>query len=121
MNNKKETIKKLWKLKTELPNMTYLNIYHELQDICYQFDCNDDEGLYLEDSMHNIYDFIEDDERLQYIVEEEAKNGIFRLKNFINTIQNNDIWYIDAYGNLEDVTDDTFINTIDELIEKLEG
>ena len=118
---KNETIKKLQDLKETLHNMTYLDIYEELQAICNEFDDNDNEGIYLIDRMYQIYDFIEDDERMEYIIQEEAKNGLSRLRCFINTVQDNDVWYIDAYGNLEDVTDNVFINCIDELIETLEG
>lgn len=120
----KETIEKLEGLKEKLKTMIYDDIYSELNNICWEYDdCDCSENrLYLLD-MLNGYNIVSDDELEDYIIPNELKEGgLQRLRYFLNDCDLSfNLYRIDSYGNLENVSDDLFIEIIDELIDLLKN
>lgn len=115
---KKETIKKLEELKEKLPSMDYENIYCDLDNILIDYDNEAQDNLYLSDSLSELVDFV-DDEIMGYLIE-DCENDIDRLRCFIGDTYTSSLYKANAYGNLENVSDDDFIYCIDEIIKRLE-
>lgn len=122
---KTETIKKLEELKENVKTMTYYDIYCDMCNICTDYDNEDDSDkkLYLYDKIHEIYEFVSDSDLEEYIIPNELKDGgLQRLRYFLNDCDLSwDIYTIDAYGNLENVTDDMFEDVITQLIDMLKN
>ena len=70
-----------------------------------------------------MYNFV-DDEILSYYIENEKDDyghyDLTRLRFFINNTYDDYIYYINAYGNLENVEKEDFNICIDEAISVLE-
>lgn len=114
---KKETIKKLEKLKKEVIHMDYDNIYCDLINILVDYDNEAQDNLYLYDTLNEIVEFV-DDEMIEYLIK-NCNNDIDRLRCFIGETYSSSIYKIDGYGNLENVVDDDFITCIDKIICKI--
>lgn len=112
---KKELIKQLENLKENLSSQTNEQNYCDLVNTLIDYD-NEHQGVYLYDTLREFYEFV-DDEILEYLIQEESKNGLSRLRYFINNTYDDDIYLLNAYGNLENVNDDTFSSAIDEMID----
>ena len=59
-----------------------------------------------------------DEEIMEYLIKENS-TSLSRLRCFIGDTYDNNIYKLDGYGNLENVSNDDFEYCIDECIEKL--
>lgn len=119
---KKETIKKLKEIKE---NLSYDNEenYRNMINTLIDYDNEAHDNLYLYDRIQEMYNFV-DDEILSYYIENEKDDyghyDLTRLRYFINNTYDDYIYYINAYGNLENVEKEDFNICIDEAISVLE-
>lgn len=116
---RKETIKKLEEVKNNLENRDNESNYCDMINTMIDYDNEAQDELYLYDTCRELIEFV-DEEILEGIIENELKNGIERLRYFINDTYDDTIYKINAYGNLENVSDDDFKYCIDEIIERLQ-
>lgn len=113
---KKETIKKLEEVKNNLSydnEKNYVNMINTMID--YDNEAQDD--LYLYDTAQELVEFV-NDEILKYLIEKNS-DSLSRLRYFINNTDDDNIYKLDGYGNLENVDIDDFEFCIDEIITKL--
>lgn len=101
-------------------NLTYdfEEDYNNIYNACVDY-MNNSQDWSLEDCFNDWvpYDTAEDIAK-----GELEKGGLVRLYYFLgNANMNNDLFKIDGYGNLEDITSDDFKYLIDDIIECLEG
>ena len=118
---KEETIKKLKELKD---NLSYDNEenYCDLVNILIDYDNEMQDKLYLHDHLNDYLEIV-DEETMQYYLEYQFKTfGTERLFYMTRCLDYADsIYKVNAYGNLENVTQDDFTYVIDEMIELLES
>ena len=100
-------------------NNTCEDNYSDMINIAIDYDNEAQDNLYLYDTIQEICCFV-DEEILQQLIEENAKYGISRLRCFINNTYDANIYKLDGYENLENVSDSDFEYCIDECIEKLQ-
>lgn len=117
---RKETIKKLKDYKECIDQESTEENYTNLINMAIDYDNEAQDNLYLYDTIQELVNFV-DEEIVQQLIEENAKYGISRLRYFINTTYDLDIYKLDGYGNLENVTDWDFEYCADECIKKLES
>lgn len=113
---KKETIKKLEEIKNNLSynnEENYTNMINTMID--YDNEAQDD--LYLYDSTQELVNFV-DDEMVNYLIKENS-DSVSRLRCFINDTNDDYIYKLNGYGNLENVYINDFEFCIDEAITKL--
>lgn len=117
---RKETIKKLEELKETISKNNTETNYCDIINTLIEYDNNAQDNLYLYDNSKEIVDII-DDELLQYYLEEQLKNnGAYSLYYIFNELEHpDDLYKLNVYGNLENVTDGDFINIIDDAIDTL--
>ena len=117
---RKETIKKLEELKKTISKNNTETNYRDIINTLIEYDNNAQDNLYLYDNSKEIVDII-DDELLQYYLEEQLKNnGPYSLYYIFNELEHpDDLYKLNVYGNLENVTDGDFINIIDDAIDTL--
>lgn len=117
---RKETIKKLEELKETISKNNTETNYCDIINTLIEYDNNAQDNLYLYDNSKEIVDII-DDELLQYYLEEQLKNnGPYSLYYIFNELEHpDDLYKLNVYGNLENVTDGDFINIIDDAIDTL--
>lgn len=116
---KKETIKKLEKVKNNLSydnEENYCNMVNTMID----YDNEAQDNLYLYDTIQELVEFV-DDETLEYYVDYQVKTfGKDRYFYMFSNVSNVcGIYVIDGYGNLRNVEEYDFIYCIDEAISKL--
>ena len=114
---KEELIKQLENLKENLSSQTNEQNYCDLVNTLIDYDNENQTNLY--DTLREFYEFI-DDELLEYLIKDNAEMGLARLRYFINDTYDDDIYLLNAYGNLENVNDDTFSSAIDIIIDNIE-
>lgn len=115
-----EVRKKLEDLKNNLSydvDGNYYDLVNTLIDYDNKMQGEDD--IYLYDLLQERYDFI-DEELLEYAVREELKNGVERLRCFLNDTYSDTLYLINSYGNLENVDNDTIKDAIDFIIYKID-
>lgn len=117
---RKETIKKLEELKETISKNNTETNYCNIINTLIEYDNNAQDNLYLYDNSKEIVDII-DNELLQYYLEEQLKNnGAYSLYYIFNELEHpDDLYKLNVYGNLENVTDGDFINIIDDAIDTL--
>lgn len=119
---KRKTIAELKEIKNTLSYDNEEN-YRRMINTLIDYDNEAQDNLYLYDSIQEMYNFI-DDELLTYHIEAIKDSygyyDLTRLRYFINNTYDDSIYYLDGYGNLENVTTDDISYCIDEAIEKLE-
>ena len=120
MDLKQETIKKFEELKERLFENTTENNYCDLINTATNYDNEAQDSLYLYDTIQELVFFV-DEEILQQLIKKNAEYGISRLRYFINDTYNADIYKLNVYENLENVSDDDFELCIDECIERLQN
>lgn len=113
---KKETIKKLEEIKN---NLSYNNEenYTNMINTMINYDNEAHDNLYLYDTTQELVTFV-DDEILNYLIKENS-DSITRLRFFINDTNDDYIYKLNVYGNLENVDINDFEFCIDEAITKL--
>ena len=114
----REFIEELETLRRKLCDHSASENYSNIWNACADFD-NGHRGFYLTDRIQE-QDFV-DEEVLEYIVIEQAKNGISGLRCFIGDTYSDDIYRLDGYGNLANVNDDDFEDLLDLLVEEVGG
>lgn len=119
-NLKKETIEKLKEIKSNLIAQTNEQNYCDMINAMIDYDNEDQDNLYLYDNTLEYYDFIDDELLKDYITQQLKDYGVDRVRCILNDTYNDDIYYIDAYGNLNNVSDDIFEECIDNAIKILE-
>ena len=119
---KRKTINDLKEIQNTLSYDNEEN-YRRMINTLIDYDNEAQDKLYLYDSIYELYNFV-DDELLTYHIEHIKDSygyyDLTRLRYFINDTYDDGIYYINAYGNLENVTTDDISYCIDEAIEKLE-
>lgn len=115
---RKEIIKKLKDYKEYIDQSTEDENYTNLINIAIDYDNKAQDNLYLYDTIQELVNFI-DEEILQQLIEINAKDGIARLRCFINNTYDAYIYKLNGYENLENVNDWDFEYCADELIQKL--
>lgn len=113
---RKTTIEKLEELKNNL-SYDMEEDYSNMINIMIDYDNEAYDDLYLYDSSRDILDVI-DNEILDYLIKDTNCQRLFYLTKGIEYSDN--IYKINAYGNLENVTSDDVKLCIDMTIEKLE-
>lgn len=106
-----EMKEKLEDLKENMLYMNHLDIYNEIYNIV-----SDDSKLL---EILDGYQF-ECDESLEFLFKAAAESGMSRMRCFLGNTQDADIYRLDGYANLENVTDDDFEMCIDEIIDNME-
>lgn len=117
---KNETIKKLKEIKNNLAAQTNEQNYCDMVNAMIDYDNEDQDNLYLYDTTLEYYDFIDNELLEDYITQQLKDYGVDRVRCILNDTYNDDIYYIDAYGNLKNVSDDIFEECIDNAIKILE-
>lgn len=115
-NLKKETIEKLKEIKSNLTAQTNEQNYCDMINAMIDYDNEDQDNLYLYDNTLEYYDFIDDELLKDYITQQLKDYGVDRVRCILNDTYNDDIYYIDAYGNLNNVSNDIFEECIDNAI-----
>lgn len=119
---KRKTINELKEIKNTLSYDNEEN-YRRMINTLIEYDNEAQDDLYLYDTINELYEFV-DDELLTYHIENIKDSygyyDLTRLRYFINNTYDDSIYYLDGYGNLENVTTDDISYCIDEAIEKLE-
>lgn len=113
---KKETIKKLEEIKN---NLSYNNEenYTKMINTMIDYDNEAQDNLYLYDTTQELVNFV-DDEILSYLIKENS-DSVSRLRCFINDTNDDNIYKLNGYGNLENVDINDFEFCIDEAITTL--
>lgn len=97
-------------------NHNFSDIYCELYNICIEYEnvC---------DCMELFNDFIDYDTAEEIARTELEKGGLFRLKCFLlnDCDLNANLFRLDGYGNLEDVTLDTLENLREDILETIKA
>lgn len=109
-----ETIKKLNEIKEYID---YNKAYTDMINTAIYYDNEMQDDLYLHDIVVD-YGFC-DEELVNYLLE-NIGNDITRLRYFIGDTMSDDIYIVNDYGDLENVSMDDIIMCIDELLEMLE-
>lgn len=113
-----ELIKKLKELKGNLKNMDYENIHCELINTLSEYDDNNKhDNIYLVDYYKELMEVI-DNEILDYLLEDIGAD-LPRLRYFINGTYNAEIYLLNGYGNLENISDSDFESVVDDLIDNI--
>lgn len=110
--NLKDFIEKIENVEVNY-NYNYSDIYCELYNICveYENEC---------DCMELFNDFIDYDTAEEIARTELENGGLQRLKCFLNDCDlNTNLFRLDGYGNLEDVTLGTLENLREDIIETI--
>lgn len=110
INIRKKLIKYLNEVKENLGVFTKDN-YEKIYKILEDFDdenCTDYIG-----ELHQS-DFLKDDD-LDYFLKKEIEGGVDRLRCLINDTYSDDMYKLDGYGNLANITQGDFENLIDDL------
>lgn len=115
ITRRKKLINELNEAKENLGVFTKDN-YDKIYKILEEFD-NENCTYYIDNLRQS--DFLEDDD-LDYFLEKEAKDGVDRLRCFINDTYSDDMYRLDGYGNLANITIGDFENLIDDLIYQIE-
>lgn len=114
---KEKTIKKFEELKERLFKNTTEENYCTLVNTAIDYDNEAQDNLYLYDTIQELVYFV-DEEIMEYLIKENS-TSLCRLRYFINDTYDADIYKLDGYGNLENVSNDDFEFCIDECINKL--
>ena len=104
----------------------FLNSYTEI----YSSDFNDIQNAvidYMNDnqdfSLEYLFEDYVDYETIEYMAKDMLKEeeGLIRLYYFLGdaNIASNDLWHIDGYGNLQDITQDDVRFLVEEIQEEL--
>ncbi len=120
-NLKKETIEKLKEIKSNLIAQTNEQNYCDMINAMIDYDNEDQDNLCLYDTTLEYYDFIDNELLGDYITQQLKDYGVNRVRCILNNTYDDDIYYIDAYGNLNNVSDDIFKECIDNAIEMLQN
>ncbi len=110
---KKGVLKFLREIKKDIPNNTKLENYENIYNACVDID-NEYPNLDLVDYIWE-QNFIvsEEDEKLAI---ENNSDSIERLRYFIGRTYSDDLYKINAYGNLSNVSDGDMCSLCDDLI-----
>lgn len=113
---RKETIKKLEELKNNLSYSTEEN-YCDMINIMIDYDNEAQDKLYLDDMRREILKVV-DEELLPYYL--ESNNDPQRLFYAMMQVEYaDDLYKVNAYGNLENIKPEDFELCIDEAINRL--
>lgn len=114
---RKDTIKKLKGVKDNLGYDTEEN-YCNMINTAIDYDNEAQDRLYLCDKVYNTINVV-DDETITYYL--ENNDGLQRLFYATRGLEYaDDLYQVDAYGNLENIEKDDFECCIDDLIYELE-
>lgn len=91
-------------------------VFENIKNIIYDFDGDHSTCYY--DDLRDISDILDDDD-LDYWLEEAAKEGIDRVRCFVADTYSDDIYKLDGYNNLANVTDGDLESLVYELTEKI--
>lgn len=116
--NKIELIKKLKELKGNLKNMDYENIHCELINTLSDYDYdNKHDNIYLVDYYKELLE-VADNEILEYLLQDIGAD-LPRLRCFISDTYNAEIYLLNGYGNLENISYSDFESAINDLIDNI--
>lgn len=91
-------------------------VFENIKNIIYDFDGDHSTCYY--DDLRDISDILDDDD-LDYWLEEAAKEGIDRVRCFVADTYSDDIYKLDGYNNLANVTDGDLESLVYDLTEKI--
>ena len=91
-------------------------VFENIKNIIYDF--NGDHSTCYYDDLRDISDILDDDD-LDYWLEEAAKEGIDRVRCFVADTYSDDIYKLDGYNNLANVTDGDLESLVYDLTEKI--
>ena len=91
-------------------------VFENIKNIIYDFDGDHSTCYY--DDLRDISDILDDDD-LDYWLEEAAKEGIDRVRCFVADTYSDDIYKLDGYNNLANVTDGDLEGLVYDLTEKI--
>lgn len=113
--NLKELKEKIEEIDTS--TYDYDQIYHDLYNTCTDFMNNYDYGLDFEDLFDEIIDYDMAEERAKYELE---SGGLVRLYYFLGDVNcNNNMFRIDAYGNLQEVTKEDLDQLKEDILDRI--
>lgn len=110
---KRGVLKSLKEVKEDIPNNTNYENYHNIYNACVDID-NEYPNLYLVDYIWE-QNFIVDEEDERIVIEHNS-DSLDRLRCFIGDTYHDDIYQIDGYGNLSNVSDGDMEILCDDLI-----
>ena len=114
-------MKELKELKKEIENIeityNYEEVYRNLYNTCIDY-MNDTQTWDFEEIFENIIDY----ETAELYAKDQLENGgLIRLYYFLGSANlNNDIFRVDGYGNLEDITKEDLDGLKEEILDKIE-
>ena len=116
ISDKRKLIKQLKQIKDEMSYL-YSEEYAKIYNACVDIDNKYQKEPYLCDYIHE-QNFVEDDEEMDYLIQQNS-SCLERLRYFIGDTYRSDLYQVNAYGNLTNVTRDDLKCLCDELIDIL--
>lgn len=119
---KRKTINKLKEIKNTLSYDNEEN-YTKMINTLIDYDNEAQDNLYLYDRINEIYNFVDGELLSQCIENIKDTYGYYditRLRYFINDTYDDSVYYINDYGNLQNLDKNDFRICIDEAISMLE-
>lgn len=114
---KKSVLRRLREVKKDIPNNSCKTNYNNIYNVCNEID-NEVCGLNLLDRFYE-QDFIESEEDEKIAIEQNS-DSFDRLRCFIGDTYSADVYRLDGYGNLANVSDGDFENICDDLMRIVE-
>lgn len=114
----KKAKRELKELKENFDELDKLGTYNRLFSLCDDIDCQVS-GLDLAEFLNDEQYIPADGEDMYYCLD-ECHNDITRLRYFIGDTYDDDLYQIDGYGNLKNVTASDLEDVIDTIIEKID-
>ena len=99
--------------------MSYLydEEYSKIYNACVEVDNKYQKEPYLCDYI-NDQNFVADDEEMDYLIKQNS-DSLERLRYFIGNTYRSDLYQVNSYGNLTNITRDDLKTLCDELIQML--
>lgn len=99
-------------------NDSKYNIYMKICNVLNNFDCEND--TYYADDFRELSDLLDEDD-VYYWLNLACKDGIDRVRCFINDTYSDDIYKLDGYNNLSNVSESDLRDAVDDVINNIES
>lgn len=92
------------------------DVFENIKNLIEDFDADHSTCYY--DNLRDVSDILDDDD-LDYWLETAAKDGVDRVRCFVADTYSDDIYKLDGYNNLANVTDGDLESLVYDLTEKI--
>ncbi|MBR1984774.1 MAG: hypothetical protein IKA31_03450 [Clostridia bacterium] len=116
ISDKRKLVRTLKQIKAEMSYL-YDEEYSKIYNACVEVDNKYQKEPYLCDYI-NDQNFVADDEEMDYLIKQNS-DSLERLRYFIGNTYRSDLYQVNAYGNLTNITRDDLKTLCDELIQML--